>query len=324
MKKSTACKNCGYIMPSSNFEICEECRKNHNLSKFLKKLIYFLGERVSFEDNDFEKMGIDEFDGVEYIWDLSKLNLIDFHDDKFFINKVLIDEFIEKHYISQYDDFDKPPVAKRDDDSDESPVTKICDEDYRIYDSSKVKIANNPHYRRDIRDLVENIEFIEESSKIPFPQSDDLNRFIFIGRCLLKKDKSKEDIKESNQIGNRIVNFYISTGFYFHLFEKYKKDKTIYYKLSDKGRHIFELEEYQLNLNICKCILEHEILYKIFMDCISNNSISKNNIINIMLKYDLNLNSMVTIERRAGCISSWMHWIFNLINDENTIQSKLY
>ena len=74
--------------------------------------------------------------------------------------------------------------------------------------------------------MVENIEFIEESSKIPFPQSDDLNRFIFIGRCLLKKDKSKEDIKESNQIGNRIVNFYISTGFYFHLFEKYKKDKT--------------------------------------------------------------------------------------------------
>ena len=59
------------------------------------------------------------------------------------------------------------------------------------------------------------------------------------------------------------------------------------------------------------------------MDCLSNNSISINNIVDIMLQYDLNLNSMVTIKRRAGCISSWMHWIFNLINCEITQQSKL-
>lgn len=43
-----------------------------------------------------------------------------------------------------------------------------------------------------------------------------------------------------------------------------------------------------------------------------------------MLQYDLNLNSMVTIERRAGCISSWMHWIFNLMNFNDSKQMKLY
>lgn len=306
MKESTTCKNCGCIISSSNFEICDECRKNHNLSKFLKKLIDFLDEEISFEDNDFEKMGIDEFDGVEYIWDLSKLHLITLHDGKYFINKDLINDFIKKHYINKKHD-----------------KIKIGDDYYDIYDPSKVIIANNSNYRRDIIKLLKNKDFIEESSKIPFPQSDDLNRFIFIGRTLLKNDFDKENLKQVNQIGNRIVNFYISTGFYFHVFEKYKKDKKIYYRLSNKGRHIFELDEYQLNLNICKCILEHEILSRIFFDCLSNNSISKDNIINIMMQYDLNLNSMVTVKRRAQCISSWMHWIFNLIQCEDT-QTKLY
>ena len=307
--------------------------------------MYFLDDDIYFDENDFEIMGIDEFTAYEYIWDLSKLNLINMHDDKFFIDKNLIIEFIEDHYLSQYTD--EHPIIKRDNnsvdtqgtkidkvdnesailkiynDSEESHVTKNYD-DYEVYDPSKIKIKNNPNYRRDIMNLVENIEFIEESSKIPFPQSDDLNRFIFIGRTLLKKDLSKEEIRQSNQIGNRIVNMYVSTGFYFHVFERYKRENKVYYKLSDKGRYIFELDDYQLNINICKCILEHEILHRIFMDCKSNNSISKNNIVGIMLQYDLNLNSMVTIKRRAGCISSWMHWIFDLIKDGNTKQTKLF
>ena len=202
-------------------------------------------------------------------------------------------------------------------------IIKIGDGDYEVYDPSKVKIANNPNYKRDIIKLLENKDFIEESPNIPFPQSDDLNRFIYIGQMLLKVDLNKENLKELNQIGNRIVSFYISTGFYFHLFDKYKKDNKLYYKLSDKGRYIFELKEYDRNLNICKCIFEHEILYKIFIDCLANNAISKENIVNIMLQYDLNLNSMVTINRRAQCISSWMHWIFNLMND-GPKQTKLY
>lgn len=312
MKESVNCKNCGCILSSTNFEICDDCKKNHNISKFLKNLIDYLGDDVSFDDTDFDKIPIDEHIAYEYIWELSKFNIISLHQSNFFINKDLIDEFIKNHYLSQYDD------------SDEFPFIKTDDEDYEIYDPLKVKIANNPNYGRDIMNLVENIEFIEESSKIPFPQSDDLNRFIFIGQTLLKKDLSKEDIKKLNHIGNRIVNFYISTGFYFHVIEKYKKDNKVYYKLSDKGRYIFELDEYQRNINICKCILEHEILYRIFMDCLSNNDISKNNIVDIMLQYDLNLNSMVTIKRRAGCISSWMHWIFNLIKNDNTKQIMLF
>lgn len=234
-----------------------------------------------------------------------------------------LEEAIKKRDELDYDGWPLYPEFIVDEEIDRSHIIRIDDEDYEVYNPSKVKIANNPNYKRDIINLVENIEFIEESSSIPFPQSDDLNRFIFIGQTLLKNDFNKENLKQMNQIGNRIVNFYISTGFYFHVFEKYKKDKKIYYRLSDKGRHIFELDEYQQNLNICKCIFEHEILSRIFLDCLSNNSISKDNIIKIMLQYDLNLNSMVTVKRRAQCISSWMHWIFNLIDCEDK-QTKLY
>lgn len=196
-------------------------------------------------------------------------------------------------------------------------LNKDYDDEFRIYDPLKFNCnTQNRSYKQDILDMVHDVQFIKEDFKIPFPQSDDLNRFIFIGQCLLKKDLSKEEMRRYNQIGNRIVNMYTSTGFYFHVFEKYKKDNKIYYKLSDKGRHIFSSNEYDRNLNICKCILEHEILHKIFMECLLNKSISKNNIVSIMLQYDLNLKSMVTIERRAQCISSWMHWIFRLMGIE--------
>ena len=186
-----------------------------------------------------------------------------------------------------------------------------------IYDPLKFNCnTQNMSYEQDILDMAYDVQFIKEDSKIPFPQSDDLNRFIFIGQCLFKKDLSKEEMREYNKIGNRIVNMYTSTGFYFHVFKKYKKNNKIYYKLSDKGKYIFSLNEYDRNLNICKCILEHEILHKIFMECLLNKSISKNDIVTIMLQYDLNLKSMVTIERRAQCISSWMHWIFRLMDIE--------
>lgn len=235
-----------------------------------------------------------------------------------------LEEAIKKRDELDYDGWPLYEEFLADKEINKPHVIKIDGEYYEVYDPLKVKIVYTPNYQIDILDLLDNIEFIEESSNIPFPQSDDLNRFSYIGQILLKTDLNKENLKELNQIGNRIVSFYVSTGFYFHLFEKYKKDNKIYYKLSDKGRHIFELDEYQRNLNICKCILEHEILYKIFKDCLSNKSVSRNNIIDIMLQYDLNLNSMVTIKRRAQCISSWMHWIFNLMNGDESKQSTLF
>ena len=312
MKEDICCKSCGNDLSSNNFEICDDCKKNHDLSVFLKNLMGFLGDEVVFDENDFEMMGIDEFRGYEYIWELSKLNLVNSYDGKFFINIDLINKFVGKHYLSKYDV------------SDKLHVTKMNGKYYEVYDPSKVKISDNPNsYRREIMNLAENINYVEESSNVPFPQSDDLNRFIFLGQHLLERDLSKKEIKRLNQVHDRIVNMYTSTGLYFKVFDKYKSDGEIFYRLNKKGKFIFQLDEYNLNIGICYCVLEHEIFNEIFFDCISKNEIKINNIVDIMLKYDLNLNSMVTIRRRANCVSSWMRWIFNLINGKDTKQIKL-
>lgn len=193
-----------------------------------------------------------------------------------------------------------------------------------IYDPLKFNCnADNISYKKDILSLVDNINFIKEDPKIPFPQANDLNRFIFLCQHLFKKDLTKEEIKKLNQIGNRNVNMYAGVGLYFKIFEKYSFEGKIVYSLNEKGKSIFKSDEYTQNMGICYCILEHEIFNEIFLDCLSKNEIKIDNIVNIMLKYDLNLNSMVTIKRRGSCVSNWMHWIFNLMNVVESKQTTL-
>lgn len=309
MKREGYCKNCGVnrSLPSSDF--CKTCKSNHDFAVFLKNLMVFLNNKISFNENDFKKMGIDELDINEYIWNLSNLNLINFYNNKFFINLDQVKEFINKHYIDQLGDDEKISVID------------IDGKYYEVYDPLKVKpFRKSISYKPAILKLANNSKFINESPNIPFPQADDLNRFIFICQHLCEKDLSKQEIKKLNQVHDRIVNMYTGVGLYFNIFEKYKLDNNIVYRLNKKGKFIFKLGEYDRNIAICHCILQHKIFNEIFWDCLSKNEIKTENIVNIMLNYDLNLNSSVTIKRRASCVSSWMHWIFDLMNFDETEQ----
>ena len=290
------CINCGEKILSSDEEIlCKSCSSNHNFSIFLKNFIDSLEGRLFFEDADFIRIGVNEYDINEYIWKLNQLNLIVFNNGKFSIKLDEINKFIDKYYISEFEKDSAEP-------------------DFEFYDKERFVVNNGrKNYKSDVLKIIKEINFIEEDPKIPFPQSDDLNRFIFLGQHLLEKDMSKSEIKQLNQVHERIVNMYTSTGLYFRVFEKYRKNNIIFYKLSDKGKRIFQLDEYNRNLNICRCIFEHEIFHRIFLICFLKNRINKNDIVEIMLQYDLNMDSMVTINRRAGCVSSWMHWIFRLM-----------
>lgn len=293
------CIKCGKEFLSGDNILCEGCKLNHDFSIFLKNFIDSLEGRLFFEDADFIRIGIDEHNINEYIWKLSEFNLIIFHNGKFFIKLDKMLNFIDKNYVESNEQDLKVDLGK-----------SITD----FYDPSIFVInKERKNYKNDVLNIVKNINFVEENPKIPFPQSDDLNRFIFLGQHLLENDMNKDEIKQLNRVHERIVNMYTSTGLYFGVFDKYQKDKKIFYKLSDKGKSIFQLDEYNRNLRICHCILEHEIFYRIFMVCFLKKSINKSDIVEIMLQYDLNLGSMVTIERRASCVSSWMHWIFRLM-----------
>lgn len=294
------CMKCGNEILSENSSLCDDCNLNHNFSIFLKNFLDSLDGRLFFNDADFIRIGINEYDINEYIWKLNELNLIIFNNGRFIIKLDEINRFIEENYVKSLST-DSVNVSNN---------PKVID----VYNPETFVLnKERRNYKSDILNLVKNIKFVEENPKIPFPQSDDLNRFIFLGNHLLEGDMSKEEIKEINQVHERIVNMYTSTGLYFGVFDKYRKDGKVFYKLSDKGKTIFESEEYARNLGICHCILEHKIFYRIFMECFLKKRITKNNIVEVMLQYDLNLDSMVTIERRASCVSSWMHWIFRLM-----------
>ena len=291
MRDYKFCINCGNKILDGEKILCENCSSNHNFSIFLKNLLDSLDGRLFFEDADFIRIGINEWDINEYIWKLNELNLIIFNEGKFYIKLDEINKCIDDNYVD-LNDFGK---------------TEVYDPNEFILNGER------KNYKTDVLKIVKNIKFIKENPKIPFPQSDDLNRFIFLGCHLLEKDLSKNQIKQLNQVHERIVNMYTSTGLYFQVFEKYRKNNEIFYKLSDKGKFIFELDEYNRNLKICQCILEHEIFYRIFLMCFFKRRINKKDIVEIMLQYDLNMGSMVTINRRASCVSSWMHWIFRLM-----------
>jgi len=201
------------------------------------------------------------------------------HNKKLFINdKQLVDEFIDKYH-------------------DLSPVNNLK------VNQSEVNI-DKVSYEDDIFNILENIEFIDESSDIQFPQVYNLDKFISTGLALFERDLTKYDIEQYT---------YIRLGVYFDIFESYMRDNEIFYKLNIKGNSIFELDEYNRNIGICHCILEHELFYNIFNVCLEKNEIKSDSIIEIMKNYDLNLNSEETIIRKVNYVSSWMHWIFKLM-----------
>ena len=276
------CNICGIEVNSLNKDLCKDCQDKSNLALILKKLLKILDGRIQFNEKDFKEIGIYEWEFNEILLKLLELNLVKVNNQSLSIKNIdLLNKFIDKYRI---------------------------DSNLDVYNSETFVLnKNNDSYKQDILNIANNIDFIEEDPS-------NLNRFIFICQHLMEKDLSKKEFKEINQVHDRIVYMYMGMGLYFKIFEKYKSDDQIFVKLNIKGKAIFELDEYYRNIGICHCILEHKIFHEVFMDCFNKQDINIDSIVEIMHNYDLNLNSEVTIRRRAQCVSSWMHWMFKLMD----------
>ena len=285
MMKNNNCYLCGCEINSDKNNLCEDCQEKNDLSIILKNLLDIIKDKLNFKPQDLIKAGANKDTVGDIVWKLIKLNLIKSYNKKLFINdKMLINEFINKYLV----------------DSNSHEETPI----------NQVDINNS--YEKDILNILDGIVIVK-SPKIPFPQANDLNQLILIGSNLMDENLTKSSIKQLIGHHERIVDIYISSGLYLGIFEKYHLDDEIFYKLSIKGKSLFKLDDYNRNIGICHCILEHEIFYIIFNRCLENNEIRSDLIIEIMNQYDLKLNSDVTIKRRSSCVSSWMHWIFKLM-----------
>ncbi len=163
--------------------------------------------------------------------------------------------------------------------------------------------------KNEIVAILEEVTFIKEP-KVPFPQADTFTRIICICENLLNGDMSGDEIIELNKFTSRQKDYYTNAAIYLSLIEKYKVEKKVFYKLSDRGKFIFKLNEYERDLELCKCLFEHTVFHNVFSVYLLDNDINLNDVIEIMHNHALyNINNTQIYKRRGKTVLSWIRWV---------------
>ena len=163
--------------------------------------------------------------------------------------------------------------------------------------------------KRVIVNILNEVTFIKEPH-VPFPQADTFTRIICICEHLLERDMSANEITELNKFTSRQKDYYANACIYLSLIEKYKTENGVFYKLSSRGKFIFGLNEYERDLELCKCMFEHTVFHNVFSVYLLDNDITVKDIVDIMYNHDLyNVNNPQLYRRRAKTVYSWIHWI---------------
>lgn len=192
-------------------------------------------------------------------------------------------------------------------------------EDPNLYNS--LKLIKEKRYL--IRERSINLELIQkilheinitDELDIPFPQADSFNRVINLCELLHENGSlSKENITINYDFDPRQTTYYTDAGRYLGLINKTKDNGEIIYFLTDKGRHIFNLNVSKRQIEFIKLILSHlvfnQVLKKYFKNSVQPSIIEIVEIMKISNLYKIN--SDATFKRRASTISSWLNWILD-------------
>lgn len=154
---------------------------------------------------------------------------------------------------------------------------------------------------------------IRKEPKIPFPQADVFEVFVEICEKLYQhKSLTKIQIMDIFNLNPRQYSFYMSAGEYLSLINK--KTSSNERSLSQIGLGVFSLSIKQRNLAIVKLILQHKPFYEVFRLYLDDKIIPDTDEIFEVLKRNeiYNVNSDVTLRRRATSVRSWIKWIIAL------------
>ena len=166
----------------------------------------------------------------------------------------------------------------------------------------------------EILSIFKTVPIIREP-KIPFPQADIFEVFIEICEKLYQhKSLSRDQIMKMFDINPRQYSFYISAGMYLGLINN---EISIQRNLNQIGQGIFSLDIKERNLAIVKLILQHKPFHDVFRFYLDNHRIPTSDEIFDILKQNkiYNVNSDVTLRRRATSVRSWIKWIVNLYEE---------
>ncbi|MCK1213509.1 type II restriction enzyme [Streptococcus uberis] len=148
---------------------------------------------------------------------------------------------------------------------------------------------------------------------VPFVQADSFERIISLLENMNVDSMTGEEIENLMEFTSRQRDYYFNAGKYLGLFEKFKEDKIIHYKLTEQGLKVFRQNYKNRQLLLVRLILNHQIFYDLFEWTIENGKLpSKHKVIELELKYDVCKESVAA--RRASTVISWLGWIFNLPN----------
>ncbi|MDR0900914.1 MAG: hypothetical protein LBM26_04565 [Methanobrevibacter sp.] len=194
-------------------------------------------------------------------------------------------------------------------------------EDINCYHSLKLNkqcnylIYDGEIFLEDITGIYESVN-IQPEPNVPFPQANSFERVINLCEHLKNQKLTKEQIAEIYSFDNRQSDYYTNAGLYLGLIDKNRIDGKIYYSLSKKGQQIFNMLFKEKQLELVKCILRHEVFYKLFEYCTKNEDLPDNNtVIEYMEKCKLRIEKE-TIKRRASSVLAWIKWIFKLTDIE--------
>lgn len=198
-------------------------------------------------------------------------------------------------------------------------------EDDSHYNSIKLKNIKryildevyNPIELDDIINVMNNIEFCEEDSSVPFPQADTFYRVLDLLNELNNNKMSALDISELYQFEIRQAHYYLSAGKYLGFIE----NNGAIYTLSPKGKAIMKLSHKEKNLSIVSEILKHKPFYYALESYLKAYEYDSSGIAKYIKKFSPNVNENSTAIRRTSTVRAWVNWILRLstIYEDNNI-----
>ena len=185
------------------------------------------------------------------------------------------------------------------------------------YNSIKLKevkryILDEPYNTIEVSDIInvmEDIEFVKESSDVPFPQANTFNIVLDLLGQLNGQDMTSDDITNFLEYDPRQTNYYIDAAKYLGFVTKDKK-----YTLTEYGRNIMKMNHKDRTLEIIKSILSHKPFYLAMKQQLEDFTFNIEEIAKAIDECRSEINKESTAKRRTSTVTAWVKWIIDITN----------
>lgn len=172
----------------------------------------------------------------------------------------------------------------------------------KLIKHSKFSVSKKVILNESILDIDEFL--LSDLEGVPFPQADDFEKVIDVIDLIYSNYNNKEDFTEYFDFTPRQTDYYFNAARYLGLVERHNRN----FYLTELGLDTVRFERTTRHAKLIKLILLHKVFYDVFMIIFRDNTITNDEIIEIMENNNVSV-SENTLSRRAQTIKSWCLWI---------------